>query len=533
MSNLDDFKNKNTKFTGTAGERVSPGTTLERVDTTGVLRFNTTNNLMEYYDGTTWKSIDAPPTLSSISPTSFASDGSTLVDIDITGSGFSTSVTALWIGDDGTEYTPSVVTRNSSTSVTVRTVATMGVANEPYDIKITNSSGLAATLADALDAGATPAFSAAAGSLGTLPNGARASSNLTSQTFGPDQDADSQTITYTVTSGSLPAGLSLGTGANNGTIQGTADAVGTNTTSSFTIQASDGINTNSRAYTITVNAPVVESFTSSGTFSVPAGVSSVDVLVVAGGGAGAGGGGGYGAGGGGGAGGLIFMPGAPVTPGGSVPITVGNGGAAAGGPFSGVGDGRGSPGGNSIFNSPTGVLTAIGGGTGGGGNNPSGPGLPGGSGGGAGGPGGGPQNGGTATQPTQPGNSSTYGFGNPGGTATAPTAGGGGGGGAGSAGRGVGTPDPVGGTGGSGRSYDISGSSITYAGGGGGGAHVPQGVVPGSGGPGGGGTGGTGAGPGSTPGATNRGAGGGGGGENPSPSGPAGSGGPGIVIVKY
>ena len=51
MSNLDDFKNKNTVFTGTLGERVSVGTTAQRVDTTGAIRFNSNTNLLEYYTG--------------------------------------------------------------------------------------------------------------------------------------------------------------------------------------------------------------------------------------------------------------------------------------------------------------------------------------------------------------------------------------------------------------------------------------------------------------------------------------------------
>jgi hypothetical protein len=524
MSDLRDFTGKNRKFTGTIGERISTGTTVDRDESfgQGTLRFNTTTKLMEYYDGNIWKSIDAPPALSSISPTTFSSDGSTLYDINITGSGFSTTVTALWIGDDGTEYIPSVVTRNSSTSVTVKTVATMGVANEPYDIKISNSSGLAATLADALDAGATPAFSAATGTLGTLPNGARAASNLTDQTFGPNVDADSTVITYTVTSGSLPSGLSLGTGGNNGTIQGTADVVGTNTTSSFTITASDGLNTNSRAYSITVNAPVVESFTSNGTFTVPAGVSSVDVLIVAGGGGG-------GRAGGGGAGGLIFMPAAPVTPGGSVPITIGGGGQGT----DSDADTRGSVGQDSVFNSPTGVLTAKGGG--GGGSSAS-TGSSGGSGGGGGFNNSG-DNGGPASQPGQPGNSGTFGFGNAGSKGgpnpTYPTNSGGGGGGAGGF-----SPGQDGSfiKGGSGRSYDISGSSVVYAGGGTGAGHS-GGTSPG--GPGGGGTAtgpGSGPNPGIGNGTANRG--GGAGGSHNGPNGPgrfgsAHNGGSGIVIVKY
>jgi hypothetical protein len=535
MANSRDFTGKNRKFTGTKAITTPKGTTGERVGAeSGELRFNTTTSLMEYYDGTQWKPIDAPPLITSISPATFASDGSTLFTITVTGSNFGIGCTAKFIGNDATQYTPGTVTRVSSSSLTMTTLTTMTVANEPYDVQITNASGLSAILENALDAGSSPAFTVSAGTLGSLFNGNRAATALTSQTFGPATDTDGQQINYTITSGSISPGLRLGTAndGNNGKIVGTATAVVSNTTSTFTITATDGVNTASRQYSITVSAPVVESFTSSGTFSVPVGITAVDVLVVAGGGAGAGGGGGYGSGGGGGSGGLIFMPAAPVTPGGSVPITVGGGGAAAAGPFSGSPNGRGDNGQDSVFNSPTGVLTAKGGGSGGGGNAPSGPGNPGGSGGGSGGPGSGPQTGGSSTQPGQPGNSGTFGFGNSGGGSSG-SAGGGGGGGAGGAGRTVTSPDPVGGTGGAGRTYDISGSSVIYAGGGGGGAHGPQGINPGAGGPGGGGTGGTGPGPGSTSGTTNRGGGGGGGGENPSPSGPAGSGGPGIVIVRY
>jgi len=97
----------------------------------------------------------------------------------------------------------------------------------------------------------------------------------------------------------------------------------------------------------------VTSFTSTGAFSysVPTGVTSVDVLIVAGGG-----GGGQDVGGGGGAGGMVEAFGYPVTPGGTVPGSVGAGGAGAGA------SANGTSGGNSTF----GALTAFGGGGGGG-----------------------------------------------------------------------------------------------------------------------------------------------------------------------
>jgi hypothetical protein len=523
MSNLNDFKNKNTVFTGTSGVRVSEnGTTANRVNETARLRFNADTNLMEYYDGTQWKPIDSPPVIASISPATFASDGSTLSTITVTGSNFSISCTAKFIGNDGTEYTPGTVTRVSSSTVTMTTTTAMTIANEPYDVQVTNTSGLSATLENALDAGSTPAFTAAAGSLGTLLNGNRAATALTSQTFGPATDADGQQINYTITSGSLPPGFSLGTAndGQNGKIVGTATAVVTNTTSSFTIQASDGVNTSSRAYSITVNAPVVQSFTSgSGTFSVPEGTTAVDVLVVAGGG-----GGGARSGGGGGAGGLIYRPALPVTPGGSIPYSVGGGGS----PGIEGGQQYGSTGTDSTF----GPLTAKGGGGANDSNGSTQPGA-GGSGGGQGynyGPPASP-----ATQPSQPGDSGTYGFGFPGGFGVVDdTPRSGGGGGSGGAGGPTAPQQRRGGFGGAARTYTISGSPVTYAGGGSGGAHPgpspgePQPNVSGGGGIGQGGSDVSG-----QPATANRGGGGGGSGTDGGPGGNGGAGGSGIIIVQY
>jgi hypothetical protein len=544
---------------------ISTGTTAQRsIEEQGKLRFNTTTNLLEYYDGTSWKSIDAPPVVSSVSPSNLLSgDGTGNYTIVVTGSGFSSTVTALLIADDGTEISPDTVTRDSvsqATLVVAKNKANLTNANEPFDVKITNSSGLAGTLADALNIDAQPAFSTAAGSLGTFSHGNRTGISVSAVAADPESGGD---ITYTLESGSLPAGLSLTSTSSGAVISGDADAVGSNTTSTFTIRAADvNSNVNDRQFTITVNAPVIQSFTSSGTYSVPSGITAVDVLVVAGGG---GGGTSY-HGGGGGAGGLIYRPGFPVTPGGTVTVTVGDGGNSPhpnypGPETVGVVGGKGQ---DSVF----GTLTAKGGGAGGtyAGQNP-GPDLSGGSGGGNG------QGScastfypaaGSATQPTQPGDSGTYGFGNVGGGAYGdPWSPGGGGGGAGAVGS-NGNPGPMqagpasgsqGGAGGIGKAYTIADgtTSVYYAGGGGGSGSESSNLAAypagGQGGGGDGGVGGTGGPiPGTHPGSpnpnhpgqagiggygtANRG-GGGGAGERVGGSNPGGSGGKGVVIVSY
>ena len=414
----------------------------------------------------------AGPVISSISPTN-ANESEATATFTITGTGFTAGSNARFIDANGKITEFDTVTRNSTTQITA-TIASSSLSgnNDPYDVQVTNGEGISTILTSQVNFNASPVFVTASGSLATIQNGARTGISLEVNATDPESAA---AVTFEIQSGSLPAGLSLtNTGANGGTalISGDADAVGSNTTYNFTLRAVDNAsNTSSRAFSITVNAPVSESFTSSGTFSVPAGVTAVDVLVVAGGGGGgAHAGSGY-KGGAGGAGGLVFVPGFPVTPGGTIPVTVGNPGGGGGAGNSGA------AGQDSVFS----TLTAKGGGYGGFGSVGGGAnGGPGGSGGGAGSDGSGPgatNTGGSATQPTQPGQSGAYGFGNAGGPTNSYNSGnGGGGGGAG----GVGAPGnnqpapggiPASGQGGAGKAYTIADGTtpVTYAVGGRGG----------------------------------------------------------------
>ena len=512
MSDLRDFTGKNPQFTGTEDMLLPKGTTAERPggSDVGRVRYNTDLGFLEQYNATGWAGIDAPPTVSSITGTIYATTDST---ITITGSNFKSgsSVKVTGAGVSNVERTMSTTFVNSGELQFATNAASVNfVGSASFNILVTNPSGLSAVLEPAGTVNTFPVYSTPSGSLGTLSDSSRAASNLTNIV---GSDADGGSVTFAVVSGSIPSGLTLN---SNGTWSGTANAVGSNTNYSFTVRATDDEgDTVDRAFSITVNAPVVQTFTSgSGSFSVPSGVTSVQVLVVGGGGTG-----GHQVGGGGGAGGFVEAPSYPVTPGGSVPYSVGAGGPAPGFQPS---SNTSYPGGNSTF----GVITALGGGGGGGHNGPgggiptgNGPGGPGGSGGGGGaGPGG--NSAGGANQ----GPSGGYtGYGNGGGNGQFGWSGGGGGG----AGGG-GQPAPGsnnGGAGGPGRSSSVSGSPVTYAGGGGGTGQN------GSNGPGGSGGGA----PGSLNNESRRNAtfyGGGGGGARDHPTG-GGDGFPGVVIVRY
>ena len=237
-----------------------------------------------------------------------------------------------------------------------------------------------------------------------------------------------------------------------------------------------------------VNGDCVITFTRVGntTWTVPNGLSSVDVLIVAGGGGG--GGGNSRAGGGGGAGGLRELFNQSVTAGAQVSISVGSGGAGGAGGDPAV---EGNNGGASSFHNEM-ALGGGGGGRGGRSNLAATQGRTGGSGGGAGS---GNSNLGAV--------SGTTGQGNAGGASGGGTQGAAGGGGAGAAGA-DGSNSNAPGSGGQGKTSSISTSGATFAVGGDGGsasgggtaaagqAGLGSGGVGGAGGSGAGGAGGSG-----------------------------------------
>ena len=136
---IADFKFENIVDTGTEGTKVASGTTAQRGSTTGQIRFNSTTGLAEYYDGTGFKSIDSPPTVSSVNTSNFESSALP-TNIVITGSNFASSVVVKFIGNDGTEYAAGTTTRDSTTQITAQIPNTVTSANEPYDVKVTTVS---------------------------------------------------------------------------------------------------------------------------------------------------------------------------------------------------------------------------------------------------------------------------------------------------------------------------------------------------------------------------------------------------------
>ena len=397
--------------------------------------------------------------------------------ITIYGTNFVNGAVATAIGADGSLINASSTTYNSLVQLTATFTGLLN-AQEPYDIKVTNPSNLFGIIPDALYINASPVWQTASGSLGTFDEQVSISVSAT----GTDSDS---TITYALASGStLPSGVTLN--SSTGVISGTLPGISTDTTYTFTINASDGVNSIPRTFNL-ISLNIIT-------------VPSVEYLVVAGGGGG-GANGGYGSGGG--AGGFRYGSIAPVSPT-AYSVVVGLGGNGQ----VGANTDNSTVGGVSTFAS----ITSAGGGRG---RGVSGGiiGLPGGSG------GGGDRNPGGASSPvTSPVQGYAGGGMVPGNNDT--TGGGGGAGGVG--GDGV---TGQGGVGGPGAASSITGSSVIYAGGGGG-SSVAAG---GAGGSGIGGNAGNANQPG-TAGAANTGSGGGGGGGSYNDGA---NGGSGVVILAY
>jgi len=244
-----DVSFENITDTGTEGTKVASGTTAQRGSTAGQLRFNSTTGLAEYYTGTAFKIIDSPPAVTSISPTSVLTGNA---NITINGSGFASGAVIKFIGNDGTEFTSPSVTVNSATQITAQTPSSpLLVSKEPYDVKVINASGLTGQLDNSLDAGGSPTWSTASGSLGNISEGASANFSISAS------DPDGTAIVYSDTTGNL-ASNSLTLNSSTGAITGTAPTVTADTTISFTGRASDGVNTTDRAFSIIVKNKTVD-----------------------------------------------------------------------------------------------------------------------------------------------------------------------------------------------------------------------------------------------------------------------------------
>jgi hypothetical protein len=252
---------ENISDSGTAGTKVASGTTNQRGSTAGQIRFNTTTGLAEYYTGSEFKVIDAPPTVTVVSPLEVANLAGGNETFTITGTNFQSGATVKFIGNDNTELTPSSTTINSSTSITAVIAKNLfNNTKEPYDVRVTNTSGLSSSLDNVVNVDNTLSWVTASGTLATITTLSSGTHSTISAT-----DPDGDTVTYAETGGTVLTTAGLTLNSSTGAITGTPSSTGTKT---FTIRATANSKTADRQFSIVV----VEAYSSS-------------YLVIAGGGA--------------------------------------------------------------------------------------------------------------------------------------------------------------------------------------------------------------------------------------------------------
>jgi hypothetical protein len=240
---------ENISDSGTAGTKVASGTTGQRGSTAGQIRFNTTTGLAEYYTGTEFKVLDAPPTVTVVSPLEVESDVGGNITFTITGSNFTSGAVTKFIGNDGTEITASTTTVTNSTTISAVIARSSFVnAKEPYDVKVINSSGLSGVLDNQISVDVSPAWSTASGTLATITDVATGTHATVSAT-----DADGDTVSYSETGGTVLTTAGLTLNSSTGVISGNPTDVGSSTTYNFNLRASAGGINVDRAFNIIVN----------------------------------------------------------------------------------------------------------------------------------------------------------------------------------------------------------------------------------------------------------------------------------------
>jgi len=241
----------NPEFTGEY-IKIPAGTTAQRPTSpsVGMLRYNTTLGFTEQYTVDGWQGIAPPPSITGTDVNNIDESDSSQV-IVINGTTFDPTSTAVLIDANGTTRTPTTSVRNSSTQITI-TFSGGDVLDEtvpePLDVKVSNGSGLSATLEDAISIDATPVWTTAAGNIGTVYE-----DQVMSTITLVSNDPEGSNVTYSISSGALPAGLSFNT--STGEITGTPNVndsySASGVTHNFTVDASDGTgNTTPRSFNI-------------------------------------------------------------------------------------------------------------------------------------------------------------------------------------------------------------------------------------------------------------------------------------------
>jgi hypothetical protein len=215
------------------------------VPSSGQPYFNGETSRLELYTANGWQNI-VQETPSVVSISGYAKENATS-NITLNGSNFATGAIAYAIASNGNEYQANTTTLVSIVQITANFPA-LPAAYEPYDIKLINPSNQYGILYDCLTVDNLPIWTTASGSLGTYIEQAAISVTVAAT---DEPDSGSSALVYSVSSGSLPSGLTLN--STTGVISGTPIDIVSNTTYTFAISVSDGASSVPRTFSITIS----------------------------------------------------------------------------------------------------------------------------------------------------------------------------------------------------------------------------------------------------------------------------------------
>ena len=181
------------------------------------------------------------PTITSVTPASYT--GVDATTFSIAGTNFTVGTVVDFITVGGAVHRATTTTVVDQANLTCVTPQAFVEADGPLDVKVTVSGGANVTTTDAIQTGGSPVWTTAAGTLsaGVGPLGAsdyayRLEETVTEQITATDPEG--QTVSYQISSGALPTGVTLA--GNTGAITGTTAAtLSGDTTYSFTGLATD------------------------------------------------------------------------------------------------------------------------------------------------------------------------------------------------------------------------------------------------------------------------------------------------------
>ena len=206
------------------------------------------------------------PTITGVSPTSFASSAVGSQTITVTGTNFASSMASgnniQVLGADGsTLYNVDSAAVASATSITFKLAAsgasltTGQLDNRPYKVRVTDAVGITATSTATIGFNGIAWSSPASGATLSYDNGVSSSQNLVAT-----DDLGGTDVTFSITSGSV-AGLSLGSAtASPATFSGSATTDGT-TNVTFRVTDNESGTTADRTFSVAV-VSALYSFTS-------------------------------------------------------------------------------------------------------------------------------------------------------------------------------------------------------------------------------------------------------------------------------